>query len=108
MDELDRQEVRRVSDALDALDAIPDRLARVKAKSQIMAAQKKRNKEWSEERRQLVIELREGGMPHRKIATEVGTSLPVVQDILRGHKGSGLQRPSAKKPDATPPSEQGA
>lgn len=97
MDELDRQEVRRVSDALDALDAIPDRLARVKAKSQIMAAQIERNKAWSEERRQLVIELRESGMPFRKIAAEVGTSLPVVQDILRGHKGSGLQRPSAKK-----------
>lgn len=97
-----------MSDALDALDAIPDRLARVKAKSQIMAAQIARNKVWSEERRLLVVELRESGMPHRKIAAEVGTSLAVVQDILRGHKGSGLQRPSAKKPDTTPSPEQGA
>lgn len=98
------EEVRRVTDSLDAIEAIPDRTTRIRAMSVVMAAQIKRNKGWSDQRRDLVFELRESGMSIRGIAAEVGTSPSIVQSILSGYTGSGVHRPR-KKNTSTPPAE---
>ena len=87
------EEVRQVSQALDAVEQIADLEARVRAKSQVMAEQVKRNKTWQKERRDLVFDLKSEGLSYRKIAERVGTSLATVQDILRGYSGSGTHRP---------------
>ncbi|MEU9760265.1 helix-turn-helix domain-containing protein [Streptomyces sp. NPDC047987] len=92
------KEVRQVSQALDAVEQIADLEARVRAKSQVMAEQVKRNKTWQKERRDLVFDLKAEGLSYRKIAERVGTSLATVQDILRGYSGSGSHRP--RKGDA--------
>jgi predicted transcriptional regulator len=93
------EEVRRVAEALDEVEQIADLEERVRAKSQVMAEQVKRNKTWQQERRDLVFDLRGQGVSFRKIAERVGTSLATVQDILRGYSGSGTHRPRAKKDD---------
>ena len=82
---MSNEEAQRVKEALDAIEAIPDPVARALAMSAAMADQAKRSKRWTEERRQLVLELRAQKMSLRKIATEVGISLGSVQDILRGY-----------------------
>ena len=91
-----------MTDSLDAIEAIPDRPARIRAMSQVMAAQIERNKAWAEQRRELVHELRMSGLSLRAIASEVGTSLSTVQAILSGYSGSGTHRPRKK---AAPPAE---
>lgn len=93
------EEVRRVSEALDAVERIEDPEARVRAMSKAMADQVKRQPRWKEERRTLVLALRAEGLSYRKIAERVGTSLGTVQDILRGHSGSWRDRPKKSKPD---------
>jgi DNA-directed RNA polymerase specialized sigma24 family protein len=90
------EEVRRVSEALDAVERIADPEARVRAMSQAMAEQVKRTTAWKEERKALVLQLREDKVSLRKIAERVGTSLGTVQDILRGHSGSWSTRPKAQ------------
>ncbi|MFC8432228.1 helix-turn-helix domain-containing protein [Streptomyces sp. NPDC057253] len=96
---LSEEEVRRVSDALDAVDQIADRVERVRAQSRIMADQVVRNRTWSAERTALIRELwADGeGMSYRQIADHLGIKLSTVQDVFRGYKGSGTARP--KKPD---------
>lgn len=90
---MSEEEVRQVSDALDAIERIEDREERVRAMSLTMAAQVKRNREWVKERRELVFELRDAEVSVRQIAARVGTSPSTVQDILRGYSGSGTHRP---------------
>ncbi|MCF2130148.1 GcrA family cell cycle regulator [Strepomyces sp. STD 3.1] len=94
------EEVRRVADALDAVDRIPDRVERVRARSRIMADQVKRNREWSKERSDLIRELwADGtGMSYREIAAYLDVKLSTVQDVFRGYTGSGTTRPK-KQPD---------
>lgn len=91
-----------MSNALDAIEAIPDPAARARAMSAVMAEQVKRNKTWAEERRKLVLELRAQKMPLRKIAAEVGISLGSVQDILRGYSRPWSER-APKKAEQPPP-----
>lgn len=89
------EEVRRVSDALDAVERIADRVERVRAQSRVMAEQVQRNREWSAERSDLIRELWAGGegMSYRQIAEHLGVKLSTVQDVFRGYKGSGTARP---------------
>lgn len=94
------EEVRRVSEALDAVEQIADPEERVQAMSRTMAAQVDRNKKWQKERRALVFKLRAEEVSIRKIAKRVGTSPSTVQDILRGYSGSGSHRPRAKEEQA--------
>jgi AraC-like DNA-binding protein len=101
---MSEEEVRRVTDSLDAIEAIEDRGERIRAMSQVMAAQIKRNEKWAKERRDLVFELRDADMSIRKIAAEVGTSPSTVQSILSGYTGSGIHRPR-KKAAKQPPTE---
>ena len=91
------EEVRQVTDALDAVERIADPEARVRAMSKTMAEQVKRNPEWKKARSEVVFALRDEGVSIRKIAARVGTSAGTVQDILRGHSGSWRDRP---KPSA--------
>ncbi|MEU2960397.1 helix-turn-helix domain-containing protein [Streptomyces albidoflavus] len=92
------EEVQRVTNALDEVERIADPEARVRAKSKIMAAQVKRNKEWARERKELVIQLWGGGngLSYRQIADRLGIKLSTVQDIFRGYTGSGTVRPKVK------------
>jgi transposase len=96
MDEI--EEVRRVTDALKAVEEIADREQRVKAKSKIMAEQVARNKEWAAERNELIRELWNcgNGLPYRKIADRLGIKLATVQDAFRDYKGSGTHRPKSQ------------
>lgn len=87
------EEVRRVSEALDAIERIADPEERVYAMSRAMAAQVKRTPQWKEERRKLVLKLKSEDVSIRKIAARIGTSPSTVQDILRGYSGSGTHRP---------------
>ncbi|MFD8577173.1 helix-turn-helix domain-containing protein [Streptomyces virginiae] len=93
------EEVQRVQEALDEIDRIADPEARVRARSQIMAAQVKRNKVWSAERRELIIQLWDegNGLSYRQIADRLGCKLSTVQDVFRGYSGSGSHRPPAKE-----------
>lgn len=81
------EEVQRVADALKAVDAIPDREARVLAQSQVLALEEERRAKWRKERDKLIADLRADGVSFRKIAARVGVSLGTVQDVLRGHSG---------------------
>lgn len=87
------EEVQRVTDALDAVDAIPDREARVLAQSKVQAEQAARTAQWRAERDQLIADLRADGVSFRKIAARTGVSLGTVQDVLRGHSGPWGSRP---------------
>jgi DNA invertase Pin-like site-specific DNA recombinase len=93
------QEVRRVSDALDAVEQIADREQRVRAQSQIMAEQVRRNREWSKERTALIKELWDdgNGLSYQQIADRLGIKKSTVQDVFRDYKGSGTARPRAAK-----------
>lgn len=92
---MDSEEVRRVSDALDAIEQIADREERIRAQSQIMAEQIRRNKVWAQERSELIRELWDNGdgLSYRQIADRLGIKLSTVQDVFRGYKGSGTARP---------------
>ncbi|MFF3643403.1 helix-turn-helix domain-containing protein [Streptomyces sp. NPDC002564] len=88
------EEVRRVADALDAVEQIADLEQRVKAKSRVMAAQAERNKLWSRERDAVIRQLRdEEGLSYRQIAARLDITLSTVQAVFRGYKGSGTTRP---------------
>ncbi|MCX4974250.1 helix-turn-helix domain-containing protein [Streptomyces sp. NBC_00620] len=84
-----------MSDALDAVEEIADREQRVRAQSQIMAEQIRRNREWSQERSALIRELWDGGngLSYRQIADRLSIKLSTVQDVFRGYTGSGTVRP---------------
>lgn len=84
-----------MADAIEAVERIEDREARVRAKSRIMAAQVARNKEWSKERSDLIRELwADGnGLSYREIAARLAVKLSTVQDVFRPYKGSGTHRP---------------
>lgn len=89
------EEVLRVSDALKAVDEIPDLEERVRARNEVLALQAQRTKDWHAERRDLVLSLRAQTPPVtiRAIAARLKMSPGVVQDILKGHTGSWKNRP---------------
>lgn len=98
-----------MADALDVVEAIPDREARVLAQSQVLTEHAERAARWKAERDQLIVDLRADGVSFRKIAARTGVSLGTVQDVLRGHSGPWGNRPtnseettSAPEPDSRP------
>ncbi|MEE4541015.1 hypothetical protein V2S66_03405 [Streptomyces sp. V4-01] len=86
-----------MADALDAVEAITDREARVLAQSQALAEQAERAARWKAERDQLIVDLRTDGVSFRKIAARTGVSLGTVQDVLRGHSGPWGTRPRVEE-----------
>ncbi|MEU9033811.1 hypothetical protein AB0D45_02685 [Streptomyces sp. NPDC048352] len=93
MTEEPTEEVRRVLDALDQVEAMEDPVARARAVNELLKDQPNRNKRLKALRDDTVRRLRADGMSYRKIAAEVHTSLGTVQDILRGHTGTWSSRP---------------
>lgn len=90
-----------MTDAIAEIERIADPEARVRAKSRVMAEQVERNKEWSAERREMILKLHnEEGLSYRKIAERLGCKLSTVQDVFRGYTGSGSHRPKAQ-PEGT-------
>jgi hypothetical protein len=84
------EEVRRVTDALNAVEEIADEEQRVKAKSRIMADQVKRNKAWAQERTRLIRRLHHGeGLSYRQIAARLDIKLSAVQDAFRNYTPEG-------------------
>ncbi|MEU1506455.1 helix-turn-helix domain-containing protein [Kitasatospora sp. NPDC005748] len=90
-----------MAEALDAVERIEDLEERVRAKSRIMADQVRRNREWAQERKELIERLSGEGQSYREIAARLGIKLSTVQDVFRGYTGSGTTRP--KKATAEPP-----
>lgn len=76
--------VRQVLLALDAVEAMSDPVAQVRAIGRLLKDQAERNKRFYEKRREVVLALRAENVSYRKIATELGVSLGTVQDIERG------------------------
>jgi transcriptional regulator with GAF, ATPase, and Fis domain len=91
----DDQEVQRVFDALDAVERIADPEARSRAQAQITAATKERAARWAAERAELAHRMKADGESVRGIAKRLGVKPSTVQDLLRGYKGSGQNRPRA-------------
>lgn len=96
------EEVRRVFEALDAVEAIEDPELRSREQSQLTAELRERSARWAKERGVTArrIKQEEEDASVRGIAKRLGVSPGTVQDLLRGYKGSGLQRPSAEERNA--------
>lgn len=88
------EEVQRVFDAIDALDAITDPLERAKALGQVLKALPDKNKALKAARQQAVAELMaRPDASLRSVGAELGISFSTVQDIMKGYSGSGSKRP---------------
>ena len=97
----DDEEVQRVFEALDAVERIADPEARSRAQALITAETRSRSKTWAEQRGVLAHQLQsEEGESVRGIAARLGVSAGTVQDLLRGYKGSGRDRPPADQRNA--------
>jgi DNA-binding NarL/FixJ family response regulator len=93
----DDEEVQRVFDALDDVERIADPEARSRAQAQITAATRERAARWAAERGELAHQMQAEGESVRGIAKRLGISPATVQDLLRGYKGSGQNRPRAEE-----------
>ena len=92
----DDEEVQRVFDALDDVERIADPEARSRAQVQITAETRERSAKWTAERAQLARRMKDDeGESVRGIARRLGVKPSTVQDLLRGYKGSGQNRPPA-------------
>ncbi|MDH6489610.1 helix-turn-helix domain-containing protein [Streptomyces sp. SAI-127] len=87
------EEVRRVFDALDALEAMEDPKARARAISAFLREQQPRLRKLSALRRDYVLGERRQKVTRKKIADDIGVSPSTVQDIEQGYTGSGRNRP---------------
>jgi hypothetical protein len=103
--EVGDDEVRRVTEALDALEAIEDPVARARAVSALLKDQRTRNPRLRADRDQTVRALRDKRMSLRTIAEAVGLSLGTVQDILRGHVGTWTDRPKQREQQSAGPDQ---
>ncbi|MFE5681713.1 hypothetical protein [Streptomyces sp. NPDC056512] len=93
------EEVQRVIDAMDAVEAMADPRERAKAICEVLADQAARAPRLRELRREVVLDMRtqEPPVSYRKIAALLGVSLGTVQDIERGYSGSGSNRPRVRE-----------
>jgi len=87
------EEVQRVVDAVDALRAIEDPERKARAISDLLKAQTEAEPGLREERRRIVLQMREDKVSFRKIAAALDVSVGTVQDIVRGHSGPWGTRP---------------
>ncbi|MFD7429081.1 helix-turn-helix domain-containing protein [Streptomyces sp. NPDC059818] len=90
---VERQEVQRVLDGLDAIEAMEDSLEKAQIISRLLRDQTERTKRLKEHRRRIVLLLRSRKVTYREIAESLGVSIGTVQDIERGYSGSGKNRP---------------
>lgn len=88
-------------DAVNAVRAIEDPVRRARAISDLLKAQTKTEPELRDERREIVLRMREEKISFRKIAAALDVSLGTVQDIVRGHSGPWGTRPKVEKPEVS-------
>ena len=91
------EEVQRVVDAVNALRAIEDPERKARAISDLLKAQTEAEPGLREERRRIVLQMREDKVSFRKIAAALDVSVGTVQDIVRGHSGPWGARPKTEK-----------
>ena len=80
-------------DAVNAVRAIEDPARRARAISDLLKTQTATEPELRDERREIVLRMREEKISFRKIAAALDVSLGTVQDIVRGHSGPWGSRP---------------
>ncbi|MCI3277609.1 hypothetical protein [Streptomyces cylindrosporus] len=87
------EEVRLILSALAAVERIADPEARSRAQARVAARTRERAAEWNAERGVLARQLKAAGESVRSIARRLGVEPATAQDLLRGFKGSGRDRP---------------
>lgn len=92
------EEARRVTDALDQVEAIEDPIDRAIAASEVLADYKERAPRLRELQRKAIETMRAEDPPvsYRKIAGRLKISLGAVQNIERGHGGAWGTKPRTK------------
>ena len=95
------EEVQRVVDAVNAVRAIEDPVRRARAISELLKSQTAKEPELRDERREIVLKMREEKVSFRKIAAALDVSLGTVQDIVRGHSGPWGSRPKKDEAEAS-------
>lgn len=88
-------------DALDEVERIADPEARSRAQAQITARARELSAKWHAERAKLAERLKGEGESVRGIADRLGVKPSTVQDLLRGYKGSGQNRPPAAERESS-------
>ncbi|MFE3149129.1 helix-turn-helix domain-containing protein [Streptomyces sp. NPDC059218] len=88
----DPEEVQRVFDALDAIEAMDDPKSRARAISAFLRVQQPRLRKLSQLRRDYVVGERAKKVSRRQIAEDIGVSPSTVQDIELGYTKSGRDR----------------
>ncbi|WP_406321781.1 hypothetical protein [Streptomyces sp. NBC_00519] len=91
------EEVQRLFDALDALEAMGDPKSRARAISAFLRVQQPRLRKLSQLRRDYVLEERAKKVPRKQIAEDIGVSPSTVQDIELGYTKSGRDRTPTSK-----------
>lgn len=86
-------------DAVNAVRAIEDPVRRARAISDLLKAQTASEPELRDDRRAIVLKMREEKVSFRKIAAELDVSVGTVQDIVRGHSGPWGSRPKKGSSD---------
>lgn len=84
-------------DAIKDVEQIADPEARSRARAQITAKTRELSAQWNAERAELAVRLKGEGESVRGIAKRLGVQPGTVQDLLRGYKGSGQNRPLAEE-----------
>lgn len=93
------EKVRQVFDLFNAVDTIADPEARSRAQIRTAAEVRERSAKWNAERAELAQQMQADGESVRGIAKRLGIKPGTVQDLLRGYKGSGRNRPRAEQED---------
>ncbi|MFD0209165.1 hypothetical protein ACFVH9_08505 [Streptomyces hirsutus] len=90
------EETQKVIEALKRVTEIEDPVARAAAISEVLRYVDQHEKEWREDRREVVLGLRAAKTSYRKIASMIKVSLGTVQSIERGHAGAWKTKPRTK------------
>lgn len=80
-------------DAIKDVERIADPEARSRARAQITARTRELSSQWNAERIELAQRMQSEGETVRGIAKRLGIKAGTVQDLLRGYRGSGKDRP---------------
>ena len=91
------EEVQRVFDALDALEAMEDPKSRARAISAFLRVQQPRLRKLSQLRRDYVLGERAKKVSRKQISEDIGVSASTVQDIELGYTKSGRDRTPTSK-----------
>lgn len=100
------EEVRRVEDLVSGVAAIDDPVDRFKRAGSLLAVWMDQQKNLSNVRQAVVVELRSQEVSYRKIAKMLGVSPVRVQQIEKGLSvGPNRAKKKAAEPDPSPPDQ---